>query len=84
MSDTSEGISFPDLSEVSVVETRAVLKKFDGDLTAEEMETAEPAEEVHLLNEEIVKHVVAGEVVYDKEEGIGEKPDLSIPTQEEE
>lgn len=76
-----------DLSQVEVTEVRSVLKKFDGDLTAEEMETAEPAEVIEVLNDEIVKHVVGGEVVYDKEEGIGEKPDFSMeihPTTEEE
>lgn len=72
-----------DLSEVHVTETRSVLKKFEGDLTPEEMETAAPAEEIHILNEEVVKHVVDGEVVYDKEEGIGEKPDFSTPTETE-
>lgn len=73
-----------DMSEVKVAEVKSVLKKFDGDLTEAEMETAEPVEEIHVLNDEIVKHIVDGEVVYDKEEGIGEKPDFSAPTQETE
>ena len=73
-----------DLSNVEVTEVRSVLKKFDGDLTDEEMETATPAEEVTVVDNEIVKYAVAGEVVYDKEEGIGEKPDFSVPQQEEE
>lgn len=73
-----------DMSKVEVIEVRSVLKKFDGDLTAEEMETADAAEEIHVLDNEIVKHIVDGEVVYDKEEGIGEKPDFSIPQQVEE
>jgi hypothetical protein len=73
-----------DMSQVQVAEVRSVLKKFDGDLTDDEMETAEPAEEIHVVDTEIVKHIVGGEVVYDKEEGIGEKPDFSAPTQETE
>lgn len=67
---------------------QAVLKKFDGEVefdpvTGEAPADAVPAEEIHLLDGEIVKHIVHEEVVYDKEAGVGEKPDLSELTGEQ-
>lgn len=59
-----------------VVREVAVLKKFDGDLTDEEMDNTDPLEEVHLFDGEVIKHVVGGEVQYDAEAGIGTKPNF--------
>jgi hypothetical protein len=61
-----------------------VLKKFDGEVpfdsvTGEAPEGTIPAEEVHVRDGEIIKHIVKEKVVYDKEAGVGEKPDLSLP-----
>lgn len=39
-----------------------VLNKFEGDLTDEEMETAQPLETVTIKNGEIVEHIVWKEV----------------------
>lgn len=48
-------------AEVNVDE-EIVLNKFEGDLTDEEMETAQPLETVVIKNGEIVEHIVWKEV----------------------
>ena len=55
--------NFPDLSEVGVEETRAVLHKYNGDFTAEEIDAGlagEPVETIVIENGEIVEHIING------------------------
>jgi hypothetical protein len=55
--------NFPDLSQVAVEETRAVLHKYDGDFTAEDIEAGlagEPIETLIIENGEIVEHIING------------------------
>lgn len=49
-----------DSPEVEVVE-RLVLHKFDGDLTEDEMETAQPLETLVIERGEIVEHIIHSE-----------------------
>lgn len=55
--------NFPDLSKVEVQETRAVLHKYDGDFTAEEIDAGlagDPTETLIIVNDEIVEHIIHG------------------------
>jgi hypothetical protein len=52
-----------DPSEVIAEETRAVLHKYDGDFTAEEIDAGlagEPVETIIIENGEIVEHIIHG------------------------
>ena len=52
-----------DPSEVIAEETRAVLHKYDGDFTAEEIDAGlagEPVETIVIENGEIVEHIING------------------------
>lgn len=55
--------NFPDLSEVGVEEVRAVLHKYEGDFTAEDIEAGlagDPVESIIIENGEIVEHIIHG------------------------
>ena len=55
--------NYPDLSLAEVEETRAVLHKYDGDFTAEEIEAGlagEPAETLIIENGVVVEHTING------------------------
>lgn len=55
--------NFPDLSDVAIDEVRAVLHKYDGDFTAEEIDAGlagEPVETLVIENGEIVEHIIHG------------------------
>lgn len=54
---------FIDPTQVIAEETRAVLHKYDGDFTAEEIDAGlagEPVETIVIENGEIVEHIING------------------------
>lgn len=64
------------------VEVKSVLKMFDANTPLHLLETATPVEEIHTIDGEVVTHIVNEEVVYDKDAGIGKKPDFA-PSKDE-